>query len=439
MTDTLLDIGDSAHNSPHYLRIVTDMAERCPVVTQDAIYSESGIKLVDKGARIDSRLYDRLVQHKLREPLDAHLSVENAVGVEYLHQTAVQMLESDPLPMLLRQALGDGRKLTEPLRHLPLTQPVAFKLTVMREQMPNLFLHSLQMALVSLYLGVRSGLESHQLTSLAAAALLHDLGALHMDPSWRDPRHKVTGPSRKHLIAHPITAMLMVRDAKVYSRAVEVAVLEHHERMDGSGYPRGLAGKDISVMGQILLLAEVVTAFYEKYLDSPAQQLSLVLRLNHRKFPGGLVAHVLALGDDENDGQVQSALPQGNQIGALASQLAKAFAQWEQLKKSLPQELAHSPGGGPVGYVENSLLMLKRALTEAGAHPDHHGALLEQLQGDEQGLSELAYVVREAMWQLEHIVYGCQRRWHADLEERSSPAALAAAQWCEWVRSLQGE
>ena len=89
--------------------------------------------------------------------------------------------------------------------------------------------------------------------------------------------------------------MLMLKDAGVYPRSVEIAVLEHHERMDGSGYPRGLPGAEISPMGRILLLAEVVTAFYEKYTDMPAQRLSLVLRLNHRKFPAALVAHVLPL------------------------------------------------------------------------------------------------------------------------------------------------
>lgn len=439
MTDPLLEIGDSVEDRPHYLRIVTDMAERCPVVTQDAIYSESGIKLVEKGVRIDSRLYDRLVQHKLREPLDTHLSVNDAVSVESLQEAARQMLEAQPLPLLLRQSLGGAQSLLEPLRSLPLTSPIAFKLTVLREQMPDLFLHSVQMMLVALYLGVRSGLEPRQRTSLAAAALLHDLGALHMDPSWRDPNHKVTGPSRKHLFAHPVTAMLLVREAKVYSPAVEVAVLEHHERMDGTGYPRGLLGKDISPMGQILLLSELVTAFYEKYLDSPAQQLSLVLRLNHRKFPAHLVAYVLALLNEESQDQPARALPQGEQILVLANQLAKAFAQWELAKASMPQVAAHSAVLGPVGYVEESLQTLKRALTEAGAHPDHHAVLLEQLQGDEQGMSELAYVVREALWQLENIVFGCQRRWHAELEQASSPAALAAAQWCSWVRSLQAD
>ena len=54
MTDTLLEAGARATENPNFLRAVTDMAERCAVVTQDAIYSANGIKLVEKGARIDS-------------------------------------------------------------------------------------------------------------------------------------------------------------------------------------------------------------------------------------------------------------------------------------------------------------------------------------------------------------------------------------------------
>lgn len=189
--------------------------------------------------------------------------------------------------MLLSHALGGPDRLLAPLQFVPLPQPMAFKLTVMREQRPDELAHSLRMALMALmalYLGVQSGWSERECIPLAAAALLHDIGVLHMDPVWRDPDHKVTGAGRKHLVAHPVSAMLMVR-AQAYAKSVETAVLEHHERMDGTGYPRSLQGNAISPMGQILMLAEVAAAFFEKYQDdAPAQRLSLSLRLNHRKF-----------------------------------------------------------------------------------------------------------------------------------------------------------
>lgn len=406
------------------------MADRRAVVTQDAIYTDNGIKLVEKGARIDSRLYDRLVQHKLREPIDRHLTVENAVDVSALIAAGQDLAEQGVLPQMLAQALGSAGKLLAPLRSVSLPDPVAFKLTVMRDQRPGLFEHSLQMMMVAVFLGLKSGLSERDCVPLAAAALLHDAGVLHMDPSWMDPLNKVTGVQRKHLVAHPITSMLMLKDAGVYPRSVEIAVLEHHERMDGSGYPRGLPGAEISPMGRILLLAEVVTAFYEKYTDMPAQRLSLVLRLNHRKFPAALVAHVLPL-LQEDVARDSALMPLGADAPVQIDTLAGAFEQWEQLKAALPPAARQVPGS-VFAFADIRLQALQKALIEAGSHPRQQGDLLEQLQGDALGLAEVALVGREALWQLQSIVNACYRRW-PQLTDRASPADAAVADWCDWA------
>lgn len=428
MTDPFL--AATAPDSPHYLRALTDMADRRAVVTQDAIYTDNGIKLVEKGARIDSRLYDRLVQHKLREPIDRHLTVENAVDVPALIAAGQDLAEQGVLPQMLAQALGSAGKLLAPLRSVSLPDPVAFKLTVMRDQRPGLFEHSLQMMMVAVFLGLKSGLSERDCVPLAAAALLHDAGVLHMDPSWMDPLNKVTGVQRKHLVAHPITSMLMLKDAGVYPRSVEIAVLEHHERMDGSGYPRGLPGAEISPMGRILLLAEVVTAFYEKYTDMPAQRLSLVLRLNHRKFPAALVAHVLPL-LQEDVARDSALMPLGADAPVQIDTLAGAFEQWEQLKAALPPAARQEPGS-VFAFADIRLQALQKALIEAGSHPRQQGDLLEQLQGDALGLAEVALVGREALWQLQSIVNACHRRW-PQLMDRASPADAAVADWCDWA------
>lgn len=434
MTDSLLETADSALDSPSYLRAVTDLAERRAVVTQDAIYSDNGIKLVDKGARIDSRLYDRLVQHKLREPIDKHLSVENAVDAAALVTSAQRLLETSGLIRLMAQSLSAPERMVAPLRHMPLVGSIAFKLTLMREQRPDLFEHSVQMVLVSMFLGIKSGMSERECVPLVAAALLHDMGVLHMAPEWRDRKHKVAGAERKQLVAHPITSMLMVRDAQVYPRSVEMAVLEHHERMDGTGYPRGLNGPQISPMGRILLLAEVVSAFFEKNTDSPGQQLSLALRLNHRKFPSELVVHVLPLLQEESDHHHQQHLPAGERVNALAATLAEAFRQWEQAKTSAQNLQIRE---GPAIFIEDRLRSLQRALIEAGAHPQYQ-AEQQQLSDDQEEAAEFAYVISEALWQLENIVNGCQRRWPDELEKKNTPDAALVAGWCEWVRLRTG-
>jgi HD-GYP domain-containing protein (c-di-GMP phosphodiesterase class II) len=435
MTDPLLESADSAPDSPNYLRAVTDLAERRAVVTQDAIYSDNGIKLVEKGARIDGRLYDRLVQHKLREPIDRHLTVENAVDAAALVSAAQQMMQTSGLIRMMAQSLSAPERMVVPLRHMPLVGPIAFKLTLMREQRPDLFDHSLQMALVAMFLGIKSGMGERECIPLVAAALLHDMGVLHMAPEWRDRKNKVTGAERKQLVAHPITAMLMVRDAQVYPRSVEMAVLEHHERMDGTGYPRGLAGAQISPLGRILLLAEVVSAFFEKNTETPGQQLSLALRLNHRKFPSELVGHVLPLLQDDADHHNEQNLPVGDRVNALAATLADAFRQWEQAKTENSTAQNQPLRDGPASFIEERLRSLQRALIEAGAHPEYQAELLKQLSEDPDESAEFAYVIQEALWQLESIVNGCQRRWPDELEKKKTPDAVLVAGWCEWVRS----
>lgn len=421
--------GASATDSPNYLRAITHMADRCAVVAQDAIYTDNGIKLVDKGGRIDSRLYDRLVQHKLREPIDTHLSVEGAVDIPALAAAGQALAEEGALSRLLVHALGSSGRLLAPLHFMPLPAPIAFKLTVMREQRPDLFRHSLQMMMVAVYLGIKSGMGERECVPLATAALLHDAGVLHMDPTWRDPQHRVTGVERKQLVAHPITAMLMARDAQVYPRSVEVAILEHHERMDGSGYPRNLQGKDISPLGRILLLAEVVAAFFEKYTDMPALQLSLVLRLNHCKFPSDLVAHVFPLlqGDLSHD---VALVPLGADAPRYIQTLADAFEQWERLKETAPQQAQATDTA--LAFLDLRLRALHKVLVESGADPAQRSGLFDHLQGDSAGLAEVAFVGREALWQLQTIVYACQRRW-PQIKERKLPGDAAAADWCDWV------
>lgn len=415
-----------ADGDSHYLRAITDMADRRTVVTQEALYNDRGIKLVDKGARVDSRLYDRLVKHKLRGSIDEHLAMDDMVSVQSIVQLAASQCEHDTLAYLLVHTLEGmtAEKLLAPVRALLLPPSLAFKLTVMREQHPVLFEHSVRMMLAAVYLGIKSGWSDRECVPLATAALLHDIGVLHMDPVWHDPANKMTAVGRQQLMAHPITAMLIIRGQNMFPRVVEQAVLEHHECMDGSGYPRGLQGDQISLMGQILMVAEVVAAFFEKYAnEAAAQRLSLTLRLNHRKFPAALIAcllPVLQIRAVQTDVQVTPA-----DVERLIEQLSTAFGDWDTRRAGLSPEAAESEA---CAFVEQRLSALQKTLFEAGSHPQQQAEALQYLQGDEQGLAELALLGREALWQLQGIVDATHSRW-LTLEHSTEAGDRAVVQW----------
>ncbi len=429
LTAPATDAANSPGDNRHYLRALTGMADRGNVLTHDAIYTDKGVKLVDKGTRVDSALYDRLVKHKLRGSIEDHLSVENMVSVQSLLQVARAQCENDTLAYLLVHTLADmtESKLLAPVRAMPLPPAIAFKLTVMREQYPTVFVHSVRMMLVAVYLGIKSGLSERECMPLAVAGLLHDMGVMHMDPVWHDPANKISGAGRKQLLAHPVTAMLIIREQNIYPRSVEQAVLEHHESMDGSGYPRRLRGEQISRLGQILLTAEVVAAFFEKYAnEGAAQRLALTLKLNHRKFPADLVACLLPL--------LQIKAVQGDVLGTQGDVercidlLTGAFEDWERCRVILAPAAAQSAPEPACAVVEQRLSALQKSLFESGSHPRQLAEMLPLMQGDAQGLAELAVLGQEALWQLQRIVDTTHSHW-PQLAGSPDAGDVAVVQW----------
>ncbi len=424
-----------AEHSSHYLRAVADMAGRCQVTTREALYNDRGIKLLDQGMRVDSSLYERLVRHRLQGSLDDKLAVQDMVGVPAIVQEAQAQCESDLLASLLVRALPAAAsamapaRLLAPIGALVLPHPLAFRLTVMRTQHPELFSHAVRVMLTSLWLALHAGLDERERVHLAAAALLHDIGELHMAPLWRDPATRVTGAGRKELMAHPITAALVIQAQQLYPRSVVQAVLEHHERMDGSGYPRRLRGEQLSPMGRILLLAEVAAAFFEKYADQgAAQRLSLTLRMGHRRYPADLVAHLLPALDRHAAPATLQVTPV--QVQAGIEMLSLAFADWDARCAALPVEAFAPDSGQACSFVTQRLVSLQKILYEVGSHPQQQAHALAFLEGDAQGLAELALLTREALWQLQSIVDAAHSRW-PHLATSQDAADQAVLGWSE--------
>ncbi|MHB1257061.1 HD-GYP domain-containing protein [Thiobacillus sp.] len=179
---------------------------------------------------------------------------------------------------------------------MPLNAPLAFKLTVARERRLEIFEHSEQMTLIALILAIKSRLPERDLASVAAAGMLHDIGELHIDPVLLRPGHPLDPDAMRHIYAHPMTAYLILQTYPAFHPEISTAVFEHHERMDGSGYPRGLKGGEIGRIGQIVMLAEAVNGLFEKSWHSHgAARLAVMLKMNRRKFDPELINHLVRL------------------------------------------------------------------------------------------------------------------------------------------------
>ena len=425
-----LPTADALHNDAHYLRAVTDMAQQESIVAAQAIYSASGIKLLDQGGVVDGRLYAHLLQHRLAQSIDEQLVANHSVDLPALEAKVLLLSSTTELGQQLQRYMqGQHHQLLGALRDVQLPVQASFKLTVMRHQMPQLYRHSVQVMMVAVCLGIKHNLSAADLADLAAAALLHDVGMLYMPRSWMNPRHKLTPQETKQLAAHTVTGMLVVRGAKVYRAAVENAVLEHHERLDGSGYPRGLQGDAISPLGRILMLAEVIAAFYAHESDLPAQRLSLALRMNPAGFDAQLVQQVFAmLGPvalSAGVGPEPAASVSQPQLLALMGSITSILQSWAQTRQEFAPKWQTLKGGRAALCVDGRLQALEQSLAESGLHARQQVDWQALLQADPACATELLLIGKEALWQIEHTIDACVRRWPQWLLAPSSEAATS--------------
>jgi hypothetical protein len=319
---------------------------------------------------------------------------------------------------------------------MTLLPPLSFKLTVAREQRPEIFEHSMQVAIIALFLAIKSRLPDHELTTIAAAAMFHDLGVLHIDPQVLSPGRPLSEEERRHLYAHPVTAFLILQEYPQYHPEVSTPVFEHHERLDGSGYPRGLKGDEISFNGQIIMLAEVVSTLFEQSWHSHgASRLVVVLKLNQRKFNRKLIDHLVSL---LRGGQ--TAVAEGTEtvsaesVVAQMDQLGEAFRDWDATYRKCATDAPQLAKAPLIDFVNDRVTSLERDLAETGFDPNELASLTAGIEDDAEALIELQMMARESCWQLADIHHQVRRRW----EELASKDEAGRQIVEDWVARCEG-
>jgi PAS domain S-box-containing protein len=119
--------------------------------------------------------------------------------------------------------------------------------------------HQRKVAALAGAIAERVGLSSSRARGLHMTALIHDIGKIYIPTEILTKPGQLTEPEWTIIRAHPQFGHDILKTVEFPWPVAEI-VLQHHERMDGSGYPRGLLGKDILMEARILAVADVVEA-----------------------------------------------------------------------------------------------------------------------------------------------------------------------------------
>ena len=137
------------------------------------------------------------------------------------------------------------------------TVEVATLLSEMRD--PYTAGHERRVAEVAAAIGKEMGLNEHQQEGLRVAGHLHDIGKINIPSEILAKPGKLTALEYEIIKGHPEAGFNVLKDVDFPWPVAQVA-LQHHERLDGSGYPAGLKGENILLEARITAVADVVEA-----------------------------------------------------------------------------------------------------------------------------------------------------------------------------------
>jgi putative nucleotidyltransferase with HDIG domain len=129
----------------------------------------------------------------------------------------------------------------------------------MRSIDDSVYAHSLNVALISRTIGRWLKFSKSDLDTLTMAGLLHDIGKLTIPDEVLNKTGKLTDEEFEMIRQHPLEGTRMLRRINADSR-ICAAALQHHERFDGSGYPRRLSEDEIDDFAAIIAIADVYDA-----------------------------------------------------------------------------------------------------------------------------------------------------------------------------------
>jgi HD-GYP domain-containing protein (c-di-GMP phosphodiesterase class II) len=160
---------------------------------------------------------------------------------------------------------------------------------------------SVNAAILSALIAIELKIPNHKIMQIITGALLHDVGMLRLPRDIVDKRGGLSDAEVQRMQAHPLYAYKIVSKTLLYPEEVGLVALQHHERWDGEGYPRRLAGPAIDQGARIVSVADAFEAMVSQksYRNSMAgyQAMKNLLSDNSRRFdPDVLKAFIQTMG-----------------------------------------------------------------------------------------------------------------------------------------------
>ncbi|MGE4262921.1 MAG: HD-GYP domain-containing protein [Desulfovibrio sp.] len=163
------------------------------------------------------------------------------------------------------------------------------------------YTHSINVSLLAILLGKHLGLDKPALLKLGLAGMYHDVGKARIPETILNKPGKLTEAEFQVMKGHPLEGYKLMAGQKDLDPEILRAVVEHHERADGTGYPRALTGEAIGRFSRIVAVVDVYDALTSRrvYKDAmtPAKALGMMYQWRDKDFtPHAIESFIRCIG-----------------------------------------------------------------------------------------------------------------------------------------------
>lgn len=385
--------------------------ERRPVIASENICDTQGRLLLQKGAPVTGATAQEIIDTKLLLPIEHSIVIDNEIDGNQLEKDFIAVMRGDDILHSIHDRYSLDTLLHQQCSSYQSYPLLRQKITVLAERMPETYNRSLYCAWLAMLIAKEMRLPRQEINAVFLGALCHDIGMLHVNPQVLGKSDALTAEEWRELQTHVVIGQKILACIDGLPSQVSLAVLEHHERCDGTGYPSGKVESELSLLGQIIALADSVIAVYhnrfkphgrswrdvipviqmnnQAYFYRNFEILTTILRRSEMPQPG-------VVGGDGMPDFIEKFIQQQGDMKAR-------FKRFEKLLLSF----GYTHGDRKLHALQNVFLHIATSINGSGIFQNNYGEWLEQVKS--KCLSQAYSEVEDAYLMLEEVSFHLQR------------------------------
>ncbi len=257
------------------LRLSSDQLSTGMIVGR-SIFDASGRMLLAEGQVLNKRYIQRIQDHNIPTIyIDEKLGIEDSPSPV---NASTILNATNCLKESFQQCAQNGKINVSAIRahvdniidDLISNSDVLIGMSDLKSYDQYTYQHSVNVAILALMMGLSNAYTRPQLQGLGIGAMLHDIGKMGIPIEILNKPGSLNDEEITVMNQHPWNGFNLIRESGEIALLSAHVALQHHERMDGSGYPRSLSGANIHEYAQITAVADVFDALISDRPYRPA-------------------------------------------------------------------------------------------------------------------------------------------------------------------------